>query len=134
FALVVIRLVCSPHSEQLRDTVLMLSTVPMSVGGAMLSLYIVSIINGILQAVGADPFPGASINIYTQVGLVPLLGVISNHGILIVEFANKLQEEGYSKRHAIEHAAAIRLRPVLMTTAALVLAMVPLLIASGPGG
>jgi multidrug efflux pump len=75
-----------------------------------------------------------SINIYTQVGLVTLIGVISKHGILIVEFANKLQlEKGLSKREAIEEATAIRLRPVLMTTAALVFAMVPLLIASGPG-
>src|SRR5699024_1493415 len=55
------------------------------------------------------------------------------HGILIVEFANKMQDAGLSKRRAIEHAAAVRLRPVLMTTAALVLAMVPLLVASGPG-
>jgi len=75
-----------------------------------------------------------SINIYTQVGLVTLVGVISKHGILIVEFANKLQlEQGLSKREAIEQAAAIRLRPVLMTTAALVFAMIPLLIAKGPG-
>jgi multidrug efflux pump len=74
-----------------------------------------------------------TINIYTQVGLVTLIGVISKHGILIVEFANRLQEQGRSKREAIEEAAAIRLRPVLMTTAALVLAVVPLLIATGPG-
>jgi multidrug efflux pump len=134
FALVVIYLVLSAQFESFRDPVVMLITVPMSVCGAMLSLNLVGIINGVLQAVGADPFPGASINIYTQVGLVTLIGVISKHGILIVEFANKLQEEGYSKRHAIEHAAAIRLRPVLMTTAALVLAMIPLLVASGPGG
>jgi multidrug efflux pump len=59
--------------------------------------------------------------------------VISKHGILIVEFANKLRAEGYSKRQAIEQASAIRLRPVLMTTAALVVAMVPLLMATGPG-
>jgi multidrug efflux pump len=67
------------------------------------------------------------------VGLVTLIGVISKHGILIVEFANKLQEEGRSRRQAIEEASSIRLRPVLMTTAALVLAMIPLLIATGPG-
>ncbi|NIB50029.1 hypothetical protein HBA77_24975, partial [Salmonella enterica subsp. enterica] len=69
----------------------------------------------------------------TQVGLITLIGVISKHGILIVEFANKLQEQGYSRREAIEEASSIRLRPVLMTTAALVIAMVPLLTASGPG-
>ena len=75
-----------------------------------------------------------SINIYTQVGLVTLVGVISKHGILIVEFANKLQiEQGLSKREAIEEATGIRLRPVLMTTAALVFAMIPLLLARGPG-
>src|SRR5262249_50867542 len=72
----------------------------------------------------------ASINIYTQIGLVTLIGLISKHGILMVDFANKLQEEQrYSRRDAIEHAAAIRLRPILMTTAA----MVPLLIAKGAG-
>jgi multidrug efflux pump len=75
-----------------------------------------------------------TINIYTQVGLVTLVGLITKHGILIVEFANTLQiNEGLSKREAIEQAASIRLRPVLMTTAALVFAMVPLLIATGPG-
>ncbi len=75
-----------------------------------------------------------TINIYTQVGLVTLVGVISKHGILIVEFANKLQiDQGLSKREAIEEATSIRLRPVLMTTAALVFAMIPLLIATGPG-
>jgi multidrug efflux pump len=62
-----------------------------------------------------------------------LIGVISKHGILIVDFANRLQEQGLSKRDAIEEAASIRLRPILMTTAALVVAMIPLLLASGPG-
>jgi predicted RND superfamily exporter protein len=76
----------------------------------------------------------ATINIYTQIGLVTLIGLISKHGILMVDFANKLQEEqGYGRREAIEHAAAIRLRPILMTTAAMVVAMVPLLIAKGAG-
>ncbi len=76
---------------------------------------------------------GASLNIYTQVGLVTLIGLISKHGILIVEFANNLQKQGYSKREAVEHAAGIRLRPILMTTGAMVLGVVPLLIASGAG-
>jgi len=74
-----------------------------------------------------------SLNIYTKVGLVTLIGLISKHGILIVEFANNLQKQGYSKREAIEHAAGIRLRPILMTTGAMVLGVVPLLIASGAG-
>ena len=71
--------------------------------------------------------------LFRSVGLVTLIGVISKHGILIVEFANQLQEEGLAKRVAIEEATAIRLRPVLMTTAALVIAMFPMLMADGPG-
>ncbi|MDX1804102.1 MAG: efflux RND transporter permease subunit [Alcanivorax sp.] len=133
FALVVIYLVLSAQFESWRDPLIMLVTVPMSVCGAMLTLNVVAIINGILQMMGVDPFPGASLNIYTQVGLVTLIGVISKHGILIVEFANKMQDEGMSKRQAIEHAAGVRLRPVLMTTFALVVAMFPLLMATGAG-
>jgi multidrug efflux pump len=108
--------------------------VPMAICGALLTVNVLAILSGILGMMQIEAFPGMSINIYTQVGLVTLVGVISKHGILIVEFANKLQiERGLSKREAIEEAAAIRLRPVLMTTAALVFAMIPLLIASGPG-
>jgi multidrug efflux pump len=77
--------------------------------------------------------PGVSLNIYTEVGLVTLMGLISKHGILIVEFANGLQREGRSKREAIEQAASIRLRPILMTTAAMVLGVLPLITASGAG-
>ena len=118
FALIVIYLVLAAQFESWRDPLIMLVTVPMSVCGAMLFV-----------SLGLT-----TLNIYTQVGLVTLIGVISKHGILIVEFANKLQEAGRDKRTAIEEAAAIRLRPVLMTTASLVLAMVPLLLAAGPGG
>src|SRR5438445_11645406 len=74
-----------------------------------------------------------SLNSYTEVGLVTLIGLISKHGILIVEFANNLQKQGLSKREAIEKAAGIRLRPILMTTGAMVLGVVPLLVASGAG-
>ena len=106
----------------------------MAICGALLTLNVLALAAQILQMMGIEAFPGMSINIYTQVGRVTLVGVISKHGILIVEFANKLQlERGLSKREAIEEAAAIRLRPVLMTTAALVFAMIPLLIATGPG-
>jgi multidrug efflux pump len=129
FALIVIYLVLAAQFESFRDPLIMLVTVPMSISGALLALNIVGILNGM----GVTQFPGVSLNIYTQVGLVTLIGVISKHGILIVEFANRLQEQGRTKRQAIEEASAIRLRPVLMTTAALVLAMAPLLIASGPG-
>jgi multidrug efflux pump len=117
FALIVIYLVLAAQFESFRDPIVMLVTVPMSICGAMLFV-----------SLGLT-----TLNIYTQVGLVTLIGVISKHGILIVEFANRLREQGRSKRDAIEEAAAIRLRPVLMTTAALVMAMVPLLISSGPG-
>ena len=90
--------------------------------------------------VGDNPSAGffinlglATLNIYTQVGLVTLMGLISKHGILIVQFANQLQLAGKSKREAIEEAAAVRLRPILMTTAAMVLGVVPLVIAAGAG-
>ena len=78
-------------------------------------------------------FGGMSLNIYTEVGLVTLMGLISKHGILIVQFANHLQQAGRTKREAIEEAAGIRLRPILMTTAAMVLGVVPLITASGAG-
>jgi multidrug efflux pump len=76
---------------------------------------------------------GASLNIYTEVGLVTLMGLISKHGILIVEVANTEQQTGKSKRAAVVSAASIRLRPILMTTAAMVLGVVPLVFASGAG-
>jgi multidrug efflux pump len=76
---------------------------------------------------------GASINIYTEVGLVTLMGLISKHGILIVEVANMEQQAGKSKYDAIVTAAAVRLRPILMTTAAMVLGVIPLVFASGAG-
>ncbi|HBK57502.1 MAG TPA: multidrug efflux protein [Xanthomonadales bacterium] len=117
FALLAIYLVLAAQFESFRDPLIMLVTVPMAICGAM-----------IFVSLGLT-----TLNIYTQVGLVTLIGVISKHGILIVEFANTLLARGLSKREAIEQAASIRLRPVLMTTASLVLAVVPLLIASGPG-
>lgn len=129
FALVIIYLVLAAQFESFRDPLIILVTVPMSICGALLFLNIFSITNGMQLTA----FPGMTLNIYTQVGLITLIGVISKHGILIVEFANKLQEQGMAMREAIEEATSIRLRPVLMTTAALVIAMLPLLIASGPG-
>ena len=76
----------------------------------------------------------ASINIYTQIGLVTLIGLIAKNGILMVDFANKLQiEEGLSRKVAIERAASIRLRPILMTAVSMVVAMIPLLTAYGAG-
>ena len=129
FALIIIYLVLAAQFESFTDPIIMLVTVPMSISGALLVMNVLAMTNGMQMT----DFPGMTLNIYTQVGLITLIGVITKHGILIVEFANKLQEQGMAKREAIEEAASIRLRPVLMTTAALVLAMVPLLTASGPG-
>jgi multidrug efflux pump len=118
FAIIIIYLVLAAQFESFRDPLIMLISVPMSIAGALVFL-----------TLGA-----ATINIYTQVGLITLIGLISKHGILIVQFANQLQEgEGLGKREAIEKAAAIRLRPILMTTGAMVLGVVPLLLASGAG-
>ena len=118
FALVVIFLVLAAQFESLRDPLVILVSVPMSICGAMLPLF----------------FGLATINIYTQVGLVTLIGLISKHGILMVEFANQLQlREGLDRRRAIERAARVRLRPILMTTAAMVVGLVPLVIATGAG-
>ncbi len=119
FALIIVFLALAALFESFRDPVIILVSVPMSIAGA---LAFVSL------GVG-----GASLNIYTEVGLVTLMGLISKHGILIVQFANQLQSEGRSKREAIEAADAIRLRPILMTTAAMVLGVIPLVTASGAG-
>ncbi len=121
FALIVIFLVLAAQFESFRDPFVILIALPTSMFGALLPLNI----GGIMGA--------TSINIYTQIGLVTLIGLISKHGILMVEFANRMQEEGMGRRAAIEHAAGVRLRPILMTTAAMVVSMVPLIIASGAG-
>jgi multidrug efflux pump len=119
FALIIIFLSLAALFESFRDPVIILVSVPMSIAGAL-----------IFVTLG---FGGMSLNIYTEVGLVTLMGLISKHGILIVQFANHLQQEGRTKRQAIEEAAGIRLRPILMTTAAMVLGVVPLIIATGAG-
>ncbi len=119
FALIIIFLALAAQFESFRDPIIILITVPMSICGAMIFINL---------GVG-----GASLNIYTEVGLVTLIGLISKHGILIVEFANNLQKKGHPKREAIEMAAGIRLRPILMTTAAMVLGVIPLIMATGAG-
>ncbi len=117
-SLLVIYLVLAAQFESWRDPAIILVSVPMSIAGAM-----AFITTGF-----------ASINIYTQVGLITLIGVVAKNGILIVEFANKQQiEEGMSKLEAVLEAASIRLRPIIMTSVALIVAMVPLLTAAGPG-
>ncbi|WP_395457570.1 multidrug efflux RND transporter permease subunit (plasmid) [Azospirillum melinis] len=118
FALIVIYLVLAAQFESLRDPLVILVSVPMSICGALLPLF----------------FGVATMNIYTQVGLVTLIGLISKHGILLVEFAREMQlNEGVDRRTAIEHAARVRLRPILMTTAAMVVGLLPLLTAAGAG-
>ncbi|TDJ70276.1 MAG: multidrug efflux protein [Proteobacteria bacterium] len=117
-SLVIIYLVLAAQFESWRDPLVILMSVPMSIAGAL--AFIV--------------WGFGTINIYTQLGLITLIGVITKNGILIVEFANRLQaNEGLSKRAAIEQAAMIRLRPILMTSIAMIVAMVPLLSADGPG-
>ena len=84
-------------------------------------------------ALAALSLTGGTLNVYSQIGLVMLIGLITKHGILIVEFANQLREEGHSRRDAVIEASALRLRPILMTTGAMVLGAVPLALASGAG-
>ncbi len=117
-SLLVIYLVLAAQFESWRDPAIILVSVPMSIAGAMAFI-----------TVGF-----ATINIYTQVGLITLIGVVAKNGILIVEFANTQQvDKGLSKLDAVLEAAAIRLRPIIMTSVALIVAMVPLLTAAGPG-
>src|SRR6267378_1983552 len=117
FAVIIVFLALAAQFESFRDPIVILVSVPMALFGALIFINL----------------GFSTLNIYTQVGLVTLMGLISKHGILIVQFANQLQRAGRTKREAIEEAAAVRLRPILMTTAAMVLGVVPLVIASGAG-
>lgn len=117
-ALLIIYLVLAAQFESWRDPLIILISVPLSIASALAFMML----------------GFASVNIYTQVGLITLIGLVAKNGILIVEFANQLQlQQGLDKRQAVEQAAAIRLRPILMTTVAMIVAMMPLLLASGPG-
>ena len=117
-ALVVIFLVLAAQFDSLRDPLIILVTVPLSIFGALLPIFLGFV----------------TLNIYTQIGLVTLIGLISKHGILMVDFANKQQlEHRLDKFDAIVKAAQVRLRPILMTTAAMVVGLIPLLFASGAG-
>jgi multidrug efflux pump len=119
FAIVIVFLALAALFESFRDPLVILISVPLSIAGALIFI-----------ALGIH---GATLNIYTQVGLVTLIGLISKHGILIVEVANEEQHSGKSKAAAIVAAATVRLRPILMTTCAMVLGVVPLVFASGAG-
>jgi multidrug efflux pump len=116
-ALGFIYLVLAAQFESFRDPLLILVTVPLSMTGALGALWLA----------------GGSLNVFSQIGLVTLVGLITKHGILIVEFANQLQERGRSRVEAAIEAAGLRLRPILMTTGAMVLGALPLAIASGAG-
>jgi multidrug efflux pump len=116
-ALLFIYLVLAAQFESFIDPFIIMLTVPLSMTGALLALKL----------------GGGTMNIYSQVGLVTLVGLITKNGILIVEFANQLQDEGRSRLDAVVEASALRLRPILMTTSAMVLGAVPLAMAVGAG-
>ncbi|HTE55818.1 MAG TPA: efflux RND transporter permease subunit [Kofleriaceae bacterium] len=116
-AIAFIFLVLAAQFESWVDPLVILLAVPLAAFGAFLALKLT----------------GGSWNIYSQIGIVTLVGLIAKHGILIVEFANQLQERGETKLQAVIDSAALRLRPILMTTGAMVLGSLPLAIASGAG-
>jgi multidrug efflux pump len=116
-ALGFIYLVLAAQFESFRDPFIILLTVPLSMAGALLALFLT----------------GGTLNVYSQIGLITLVGLITKHGILIVEFANQLRETGKALTESVVEAAVLRLRPILMTTAAMVLGSVPLALAHGAG-
>ncbi len=116
-ALGFIYLVLAAQFESFVDPFVIMVSVPLSITGALATLALT----------------GGSVNIYSQIGLITLIGLITKHGILIVEFANQLREEGREKGEALVEAAILRLRPILMTTGAMVLGAVPLALATGAG-
>jgi len=116
-ALAFIYLVLAAQFESFRDPLIIMLTVPLSMAGALFALWATD----------------GTLNVYSQIGLVTLVGLITKHGILIVEFANQLQEKGRELREAVIEAAELRLRPILMTTGAMVLGAVPLALAAGAG-
>lgn len=117
-AIAFIFLVMAAQFESFIDPLIIILSVPLSLAGALFTLWI---------------FPNGTLNIYSQIGLVTLIGLITKHGILIVDFANKLQETGKSAHDAVVEAARLRLRPILMTTFAMVFGAVPLAYSSGAG-
>ena len=116
-ALLFIFLVLAAQFESFVDPLVIMLSVPLSMIGALLAL----------------KWSGGSLNVYSQIGLITLVGLITKHGILIVEFANQMREEGMGMKEAVIKAASQRLRPILMTTGAMVLGAVPLALAHGAG-
>ena len=116
-ALGFIYLVLAAQFESFFDPLIIMLSVPLSVTGALLALKVT----------------GITLNVYSEIGLITLVGLITKHGILIVEFANQLRDQGQEKLAAVVEAAALRLRPILMTTGAMVLGALPLALAHGAG-
>ncbi len=116
-ALLFIFLVLAAQFESFIDPLVIMLSVPLSMVGALLALQ----------------FSGGTLNVFSQIGLITLVGLITKHGILIVEFANQLREEGMELFAAVTQSATLRLRPILMTTGAMVLGAIPLALASGAG-
>jgi multidrug efflux pump len=130
FAIIIVFLALSAQFNSFRDPIIILISVPLALFGAMMFIFALPSLGSFFPKLAITK---VSLNIYTQVGLVTLMGLISKHGILIVEFANELQRAGKTKAEAIIEASAIRLRPILMTTAAMVLGVAPLVVAGGAG-
>jgi multidrug efflux pump len=121
-ALVFIYLVLSGQFESFVGPLVIMFTVPLALTGALLAMWINSLAGN-----------GGTLNVYSEIGLVMLVGLITKHGILIVEFANQLRGKGAEKFDAVVEAATLRLRPILMTTGAMVLGAIPLALAHGAG-
>ena len=116
-ALGFIYLVLAAQFESFRSPMVIMLTVPLAILGALITM----------------KFTGGTLNVYSQIGLITLIGLITKHGILMTEFANQLREEGKEKFDAIVEASVLRLRPILMTTGAMVLGNLPLALATGAG-
>ena len=116
-ALIMIYLVLAAQFESFKDPLVVMFTVPLAIAGALMFMYI----------------SGVTMNIFSQIGIIMLIGLVAKNGILIVEFANQRQQSGMSLREAILVASVQRLRPILMTSASTILGLVPLVVASGEG-
>jgi hydrophobe/amphiphile efflux-1 (HAE1) family protein len=116
-AFVIVLLVLAAQFESLNSAVVVMATVPFGIAAALFALFLT----------------GTSINIYSQIGLVMLIGLLAKNAILLVEFADQLRDQGYKVREAVEQAAAIRLRPIIMTLLSTLLGGLPLILSSGAG-
>jgi multidrug efflux pump len=117
-ALILVFLILAAQFESFVDPLIIMFTVPLAIAGAVLSLWLFD----------------QTINIFSQIGMIMLIGLVTKNGILIVEFANQLQEKGYTKAKAAVEAASLRLRPILMTTLATTFGALPIALALGSAG